>query len=154
MRQPVAKNVIMFVVIKKMKKKNKAEAGFTLFELLVVISIIGILIAVVSTSYAQAQKRSRDARRHQDIKAVQKALEQYYAVNGHYPTNCNPGTSYLPSGLPQDPKPGYSYSWKCANSSYCLCAHLETGGGNADNTGSSSGCHYQAGNYFCASNLQ
>jgi len=124
----------MFVVTNYTDMKRKAEAGFTLFELLVVISIIAVLIAVISTSYAAAQKRARDTRRRQDIKAVQKALEQYRAINSTYPLDCNPGSTYLPSGLPSDPKPDYGYSWKCAanGASYCICAHLEEPGqGNA-----------------------
>ncbi len=137
--------------------KQNTKAGFTLFELLVVISIIAILIAVISTSYAAAQKRARDARRRQDIKAVQKALEQYQAMNSSYPVNCDPGSTYLPGGLPSDPKPGSSYSWKCAadGTTYCICAHLEEKNkGNATTVGTSSACSYGTGNYFCLSNLQ
>ncbi len=48
--------------------------GFTLFELLVSISIIAILTAMVSLSYSVAQKKARDARRRQDMESVQKRL--------------------------------------------------------------------------------
>ncbi len=147
----IARKIVIMYVVNKMKRKN---FGFTLFELLVVISIIAALVAVVSTSYASAQKRARDATRRQDIKAVQKAIEQYRAVNNKYPAGCNPGDTYLPGGLPSDPKPGQSYSWQCADNSYCICGHLETGGGNAQDTGTAAGCHYGSGDYFCLSNLQ
>ncbi len=132
----------------------KKNAGFTLFELLVVISIIAVLMAVISTSYSAAQKRARDARRRQDIKAVQKALEQYRAVHDRYPVGCNPGNTYLPGGLPRDPKPSRNYSWKCTSDSYCICAQLEASNGNARSTGTNNGCNYGRGKYFCLSNLQ
>lgn len=69
-----------------MKIKN---FGFTLLELLVVISIIAILVVMGVASYTTAQKKGRDARRRADLKAAQNAFEQYYAVtNSSYPTSC------------------------------------------------------------------
>lgn len=49
--------------------------GFTLVELLVVISIIAILSVVGITVFNSAQKSTRDARRKADIDAIAKALE-------------------------------------------------------------------------------
>ena len=63
-----------------MKRKN----GFSLLELLVVISIIGILIAISAVGFTTAQKRGRDARRRGDLKAWQDALEQTYAEHTNY----------------------------------------------------------------------
>lgn len=123
--------------------KTSAQ-GFTLMELLVVISIIGILISVSVVSYVTAQQKARDTRRISDIKAMQGAWEEYYADNNsNYPTLCTfsmipqdglmSGT-YLPGGLPEDPKSGLPYpdmyaGWKdCTALNYCFCAGLETAG--------------------------
>lgn len=140
-------------------KHNKLKA-FTLLELLVVIAIIGILISLGVTSFGNAQRKSRDSRRLGDMKAVQNGLEQYYADHGGvYPTGSTmaavinaAGTSYFPAGAPTDPKITQSYSARSNNSTYCICASLETPGvGNASNLN----CTYVAsGNYFCVSNLQ
>jgi prepilin-type N-terminal cleavage/methylation domain-containing protein len=63
------------------------RSGFTLLELLVVISIIVILITLGLSSFATAQKKGRDAKRKSDIKEIQTALEQYYSACGYvYPT--------------------------------------------------------------------
>lgn len=108
-------------------------------ELLIVIAIIGILVSISTVSYSSAQKKGRDARRHSDLKAVQNAWEQYYADNGAtYPSGCTynavptPGVmsaTYLPGGIPVDPKSSAStpvtYASSCVGASYCFCGFLE-----------------------------
>lgn len=144
-------------------KKNQRKA-FTLLELLVVIAIIGILISLGVASFSNAQKKARDSRRREDVKAVQNGLEQYYAQNnGSYPTGSsvslitsNAGTTYFPAGGPVDPKNSGSYVYTITGSTtsyYCICALLETTTtGNASDTT----CSYSGApkNYFCVSNLQ
>ncbi len=60
--------------------------GFTIVELLIVIVIIGILAALVIVSYNGIQSRARDTERIVKVKAMAKAIEQYYVDNGYYPT--------------------------------------------------------------------
>ena len=67
-----------------MRRKEK-ERGFTLIELLVVIAIIGVLASMVMTSLSKAKAKARDARRVEDIRQIQNALEMYYAEHGRYP---------------------------------------------------------------------
>lgn len=76
-----------------MNRKN----GFTLFEMLVVVSIIGILLGLISTSFSAAQKRARDSRRIQDINNVQKAFEQYFSLCGAYPYSAIAGQAVAQS---------------------------------------------------------
>lgn len=59
--------------------------GFTLVELLVVISIIAILAVIGITVFSNVQKGARDARRGGDLHAISLALEQYKAANTRYP---------------------------------------------------------------------
>jgi prepilin-type N-terminal cleavage/methylation domain-containing protein len=65
---------------------SKDKKGFTVVELMVTISIIGILSTVTYASFSQAQKKSRIAKRISDLKQMQVALEYYYAVNKVYPS--------------------------------------------------------------------
>lgn len=134
--------------------------GFTLVEMLIVIAIIAILISLGVVSFSSAQKKGRDSKRRADMKAVQAAWEQYYADNnGSYPATCAVGTTYLPAGLPTDPKnldPSvYDFSnAHCTASTYCFCTLLESGTGNAAAAASGATCSFGTGSYFCVGNLQ
>jgi len=65
--------------------KKKKQNGFTLVELLVVISIIGLLSTIVFSSFSRAREGSRVSKRVADLKQIENALELYYAVNKSYP---------------------------------------------------------------------
>jgi len=132
------------------------KRGFTLLELLIVIGLIGILISIAAVSYSSAQKRSRDARRMQDVKAVSDAMEQYYADSGGtYPTSevlLTTDNKYLPAGMPKDPKTSldYTIAYDADGVDYCACATLEGTNGNATNTS----CTFGTGPFYCVKNLQ
>lgn len=68
-------------------KKN--QQGFTIVELLIVIVVIGILAALVITTFTGIQQKARDTERTTDIKALQGQVEAYYANKGNYPTRTN-----------------------------------------------------------------
>lgn len=73
--------------------RNK-QLGFSLVELLVVISIIGILSAVLYANFSQGSAQARDAERSADLRNVQSALELYKNKNGRYPAGCRPVGSW------------------------------------------------------------
>lgn len=60
--------------------------GFTLVELLVVISIISILSVIGFATYQIILKNSRDFKRTSDLKTIQSVLEQYHADQLYYLT--------------------------------------------------------------------
>ena len=64
---------------------HRKQQGFTIVELLIVIVVIGILAALVVTTFTGIQQKARDTERQTDIKAVHGQLEAYYAQNGAYP---------------------------------------------------------------------
>lgn len=65
---------------------KRKESGFTIVELLIVIVVIGILAALVVTTFSGVQKKARDSERQTDINAIHGQVEAYYAQNGKYPT--------------------------------------------------------------------
>ena len=142
----------------------KKPNGFTLFELLVSISIIGILTALASVAFSGAQKKARDSRRMQDIKLIQTAAEQYYSQNNYaYPlddtTPWMGGEQEILSVFPTDPKDdevnGFVYTYDdipTSGSTYCVCAKVEN---NVNNANSGANCDFTAiTDYFCAKNQQ
>src|SRR5437588_436170 len=71
-----------------MTLKSKQQ-GFTIVELLIVIVVIGILAALVITTFTGIQQKARNTERQTDIKALHGQVEAYYAQNGKYPTLAN-----------------------------------------------------------------
>ncbi len=67
--------------------KKRDQQGFTIVELLIVIVVIGILAALVVTTYAGIQGKARDSKRQTDIQALQTQIEAFYATNNYYPSS-------------------------------------------------------------------
>ena len=88
---------------------KRKQNGFTIVELLIVIVVIGILAALVITTFTGIQKKARDTKRETDIKALHGQIEAYYAQNGYYPGLADVNSTTLkgldPSAL-VDPKGG------------------------------------------------
>lgn len=59
--------------------------GFSLIEILVIVTIIGILSGVAGVAMFDARVRSRDAKRIADISSLTTALELFVNVRGTYP---------------------------------------------------------------------
>ena len=67
------------------KKSSILSTGFTLVELMVAISIIGILSSIVYANFGEARKAARDDIRKTSLKELQLAIEFYKAQNDRYP---------------------------------------------------------------------
>jgi general secretion pathway protein G len=62
------------------------QRGFTLIEIMVVVVIIGLLTAVVTTQVFSRVDEARVTKVKQDIKALELALQMYRLDNSRYPT--------------------------------------------------------------------
>lgn len=69
------------------KLQSSHNKAFTLIEMLVVIGIIAILASVVLGFLGPAREQARDAKRVEEIRQLQTALELYYRKYGHYPVS-------------------------------------------------------------------
>jgi prepilin-type N-terminal cleavage/methylation domain-containing protein len=66
---------------------RNSRKGFTLMELLIVISLIGVIavgLLIVLNPQAQINK-AKDAKRKSDLALLKKSFEEFYNDNGRYP---------------------------------------------------------------------
>jgi general secretion pathway protein G len=72
--------------ISRLMREITARDGFTLLELMVVITILGILSVMVVPRLMDIPKKARVTRAQTDIQNIGMALERYNSDNGTYPT--------------------------------------------------------------------
>ncbi|MBL7036741.1 type II secretion system protein [Candidatus Microgenomates bacterium] len=109
-----------FIQNKSSVLKNKYKLGFTLIEMLVVISIIGILTTLALASFTGTQKQARDTRRKSDLKQYQTSLEEYATKSSSlypaYPTGTSADTTLCGdmslTNCPADPKNETPYLYR------------------------------------------
>jgi general secretion pathway protein G len=61
------------------------EKGFTLIELIIVITIIGILVGLGLPQFKNATKRAREATLKENLFTLRKLINQYQVDKGYYP---------------------------------------------------------------------
>jgi len=59
------------------RRRRRCALGFTLLELMIVITIIMILLALGAGRYQQSVVRAKEAALHQDLTVMRKAIDQY-----------------------------------------------------------------------------
>jgi general secretion pathway protein G len=68
------------------KQRHKGDsAGFTILELVIVMTIIVILAAIGVNNYQMVQKHARETVLKQDLQAMRKAIDQYAADKEELP---------------------------------------------------------------------
>lgn len=96
------------------------KKGFTLIEMLVVVSVIGILTTLALASFTGTQKQARDTQRKSDLKQYQTTLEEYATKNDSlypaYPTSASANDTLCSdlslTGCPEDPKNTSPYVYR------------------------------------------
>lgn len=84
------------------------KKGFTIIELLIVISVIAILIGIALPRFRGMQEEGNIAKAKGELRTLQTAVESYYIHNNNaYPTALSSLTTATPniigSSLPTDP---------------------------------------------------
>jgi general secretion pathway protein G len=86
--------------------------GFTLIEILIVITIIGILATLAQPSYNRAVTAAKEASLKENLFILRDRIDQFYADNGKYPASLNDLVEkpYL-RRIPIDPITGSAETW-------------------------------------------
>lgn len=84
--------------------KPHSERGWTLIELLIVISLISILATIGLASYRNSVTATKEAILKTDLFRMRDAIDQYYADKGEYPATLDSLVSegYMRK-IPEDP---------------------------------------------------
>jgi len=90
-----------------------AERGFTLIELIVVMSLIVLLATIGLTAYASSVKRGKEAVLKEDLYRMRDAIDQFYADKNKYPADLNELVSgnYM-RRVPVDPITQSAETWQ------------------------------------------
>jgi len=89
------------------------ESGFTMIELLVVLSLIVILASMGMSQYHQSVVYSKEAVLREDLFRMRDAIDQYFADKGQYPATLDALVSdhYL-RAIPVDPFTKSNSTWQ------------------------------------------
>ena len=90
----------------------KKKLGFTLVELMVVLTVIALLLSVVVPDYVGRMKRAEEAVLQENLTVMRDALDKHYADAGSYPGSLDDLVSkrYL-RAIPKDPFTQSASSW-------------------------------------------
>ena len=86
--------------------------GFTLIELIVVLTIIGILLAIAVPRYFHSLDQSRETVLRQDLAVMRDAIDKYDADKGHFPETIDLlAAEHYVRAIPVDPYTKTAASW-------------------------------------------
>ena len=90
-----------------------AARGFTLIELIVVMSLIILLATIGLMAHQSSLKRGREAVLREDLYRMRDAIDQFYADKNKYPADLNELVSgnYM-RRVPVDPTTGSAETWQ------------------------------------------
>lgn len=93
-------------------RPRSSVIGFTLIELMVVMTIIALLLSLAVPRYFHSLDKAREATLRQDLDTMRDAIDKFRGDNGHYPSSLEELVSrkYL-RAIPPDPITGNASAW-------------------------------------------
>ena len=94
------------------RARRRAEQGFTLLELMIVMIIIGILAAVAVPAYLQSVRKAKEAVLREDLHTMRSAIDSYTVDKQKAPQALDDlvTSGYLKT-MPKDPITNRTDTW-------------------------------------------
>ena len=91
---------------------RRSPAGFTLIELIVVMSIVALLVSIAAPRYFRSVDRAKENTLQTSLNVMRDALDQFAADKGRYPESLPElvDNRYL-RAVPTDPLTGSATTW-------------------------------------------
>ena len=91
---------------------KESQKGFTLIELIIVFTLIGILVGLALPQYQTGTRRAREAVLKENLFILRTLINQYYTDKMKYPASLQTlvDEGYL-RGIPKDPITQSSETW-------------------------------------------
>ena len=98
-----------------MTKVTKSKrSGFSLMELLAVVTILGIIAAIIVPRVTVSSDTAKQKVNAHNKATINAAVERWYIEEGSWPANdlsdIGADTSYFPEGIPTNPIDGSAYT--------------------------------------------
>lgn len=94
--------------------KKAKRRGFSLLELLAVVTILGIIAVVVVPRISVSSAKAKTEADKQNKAEINSAVERWYFEKGSYPadnlSDIGADPVYFPNGIPVSPVDGSTYS--------------------------------------------
>lgn len=116
----------------KARASRRDVLGFTLIELMIVMTIIVILASMAAVRYDRSVTRAKEAALHHDLSVMRDAIEQYTLDKEQAPQSLDDlvSSGYL-RAIPNDPMTG-GKDWTVASSDLLLSPDETSSGGITD----------------------
>jgi general secretion pathway protein G len=92
----------------------RKRSGFSLMELLAVVTILGIIAAIIVPRVAVSSDTAKSKVNLHSKATINSAVERWYVEKGAWPatnlSDISADVNYFPSGLPTNPVDGSAYT--------------------------------------------
>ena len=96
------------------KVSRHKRAGFSLMELLAVVTILGIIAAIIVPRVTVSSDTAKQKVNSHNKATINASVERWYIEKGTWPSNdlsdIGADTSYFPDGIPSNPVDGSAYA--------------------------------------------